>query len=85
MKSNSESCQQWYQKMKADPDRYRQYKLRKKLQMRRYRSHGSHTRETTRETQQEEPILRNDNAEMDEVVSQQDTQSDWLRVDHESY
>ena len=46
---------------------------------------GRITRETTRETQQEEPILRNDNAEMDAVDSGQDTRSDWLRVDHESY
>ena len=84
MKSNSESCQQWYQKMKADPDRYRQYKLRKKLQMRRYRN-GSHQRETTRETQQEDPVIRQHDAEMDAVDSGQDTRSDWLQVDHESY
>ena len=80
MKSNSESCQQWYQKMRSDPEKYRRYKLRKKLQMRRYR-HGAHSRETTRETQQEEPILRNDNAEMDEMGDRQDTRSDWLQVD----
>ena len=66
MNSNSESCQQWYQKMKVDPDRYRQYKLRKKLQMRRYRN-GSHQRETTRETQQEDPVIRQHDAEMDAV------------------
>lgn len=84
MKSNSESCQQWYVKMKNDPDRYRQYKLRKKLQMRRYRN-GSHQRETTRETQQEEPVIRQHDAPLDEVGDRQDTRSDWLQVDHESY
>ena len=84
MKSNSESCQQWYVKMKNDPDRYRQYKLRKKLQMRRYRN-GSHQRETERETQREEPVIRQHDAKMDAVDSGQDTRSDWLQVDHESY
>lgn len=81
MKSNSESCQQWYVKMRQDPEKYRRYKLRKKLGMRRYRSHGTHTRETKRETQQEEPVIRQHDAEMDAVDSGQDTRSDWLQVD----
>ena len=42
-------------------------------------------RETTRETQQEDPVIRQHDAEMDAVDSGQDTRSDWLQVDHESY
>ena len=70
--------------MRSDPEKYRRYKLRKKLQMRSYRR-GTNTRETARETKQEEPVLRQHDAPLDEVVGQQDTQSDWLRVDHDSY